>query len=162
MKIIFLKQQQSPIKTGVLYSSKINGGRVVMKSKFKNLLEDYAFLGCEVEDLSRDRLFALTLAYLEDKFSGGSGGGCPNSVIDVPMTIGMLCKLNSAIYNHQRALLEDIKDAVMETQISSVGERFDEEKGRISKMLGDDYRGYRNSILVLLGANKKQEVFYGF
>jgi hypothetical protein len=160
MKRIFLKQSQNPIKIGVLSSAKTNGGEISMKSKFKNLIADYAFHGCKIKELDRDRLFALTLAYLEDKFAGSSGSSCPNSLIEIPMNIGMLYKLNSNIYNHQRALLEDIKDAIMANQISDVSEKLDEEKEAMNKMLGDDYGNYRNNILILLSAAKKQGVAY--
>jgi hypothetical protein len=160
MKRIFLKQPQNPIKIEVLYSLKHNGGNVIMKSKFKNLIEDYAFHGRKIEELDKERLFALILAYLEDKFSGFSGGSCPEQIIDVPMTIEMLHKLNSNIYNHQRALLEDIKKVVVATQINKVDEKLDEEKEKVSQILGDGYYRYRDRIVILLSAMKKQEVSY--
>jgi hypothetical protein len=121
-----------------------------MKGKFKNLIANYAFHGCEVKKLGRNQLFVLTLAYLEDELSGWSENSCcPNSFIYVPMTIGMLYKLSSNIYNHQRALLEELKDAVTKTQITDISEKLDEEKEAITKALGD---GYYNA--------KKREVAY--
>ena len=161
MKTNFLKQPQNPIKIDVLYSSKINGGKNSMKSNFENLIENYAALKYDAEELGRDKLFELILAFLEDRFSRYSWSKHEiRGNLEIPITIGMLRKLNSNLYNTQRVLLDELKDAVIEDQFSNVSEKLDEEKERIDQMPDDDdYHRYKDDILLnVLDTKKHKEV----
>lgn len=129
MKIIFLKQPQSSIKIEVLcFLSKNKKETKNMQNDFKSLIENYAFQGRDVKHLSKDELFSLTLAYIENKFSKWPWGICKASDdVDVVVTIGMLRNLNSNIYNYQKAFLEEFKVSVIDSQIDGVSETLDDE-----------------------------------
>lgn len=170
MKRIFLKQPQNSIKLDVLcFLSNKNGGLKNMQSDFKSLIEDYAFQGRDVKHLSKDELFGLTLAYLENKFSKSkwiwSGGTNDNDNIDVEITLRTLHKLNSNVYNHQKVFLEEIKDSVIEAQIDNVSEVLDDEIERAkNRCIGnDDHHDFNEqfNLLNIFNAVKKQEVLYG-
>jgi hypothetical protein len=152
MKRIFTQRQQNFINIEVFCSTlKNKKGESVMqnrfknfigdprKSEFQNLIEDYAYLGKTVIHLTKDELFELTMAYLEDKRSKWmwSGGGS-NGSIDVPVTMDMLQELNSKIYNHQKSFLDKMRAAVVENQECDVSELLDEEIERARNKFGDN------------------------
>ncbi|CAL7961354.1 hypothetical protein GAMM_200030 [Gammaproteobacteria bacterium] len=140
-----------------------------MQGDFKSLIENYAFQGRDVKHLSRDELFGLTLAYLENKFSKSkciwSGSYNSNDNIDIELTLRTLHKLNSNIYNHQKIFLEKVKDSIIEAQLDNVSEALDDEiEHAKNRCVGNDDHGYcgeQFNLLNIFNAGKKQEVSYG-
>ncbi len=138
-----------------------------MQNSFKGLIEDYAFHGLDAKHLSKDELFGLSLAYLEDKFSKWPWKSVSiNDEVDVPITIGMLRKLNSNLYNQQKAFLEEVKAAVIEEQMSDISEALDDERERARndyRYLNDykEHFGTPVKTLIIFNAVKKQGASYG-
>ena len=137
-----------------------------MKTKFQELIENYAFQGRDVNRLSKDQLFELTIAYLKNKFSKWPWNNCKaDDSIDIEITINMLDKLCSNIYNSQKEVLEEIKNSVIEAQISDVSEALDEEIERTRNRYSNDDREYLYerpvNLLEAFNATKKRVAIYG-
>jgi len=167
MKKNFLKQPQNSIKQGVLFlitkTEGVNMQIISTQSKFQDLVEDYASQGRKFTHLNKDELFELTLAYLENKSSQWSWNKCSGcDDVEVIITIGMLRKLNSNLYNHQKEFLEEVKESVVESWWNYVSEILDDEVERARNQfcdLEDDYSSV--TPVMFIGATKKQEVSYG-
>lgn len=146
----FSKQQQNPTKEGVLFPlTKNRNGDNKMENNFKNLIESYALRARDIHDLSKDELFGLTLAYIENKCFTWPWNRCGvDNNIDVVVTVGMLRKLNNNIYNHQRAFLEEFKDSVIASQIDNVSEALDDEIEQVRKERYEDYDTDKECVVV--------------
>jgi hypothetical protein len=135
MTIAISKTHQTPTNIGVFptFSAEskiaINNNAAAAtnfsdkEKSFKELVDDYSFLGKRMEHLTKEEQYKICLAYIEHKYSSWPFS---KEEVDVPLDIETLRLLKNNIYNSKVQALELVKDAVIHSQTCSVSEVLDD------------------------------------